>query len=545
MLRSHVATTSDCPSGGGVGWAGLTTPVHIGNDEPLTSFRFVQVSIGQGGTSAQLHGHELGHALQYGTYGFNGLSGFYNQTIDANESSADVHGFRYQGLPVGYDCSAYDHVHYLHYAAIPDLQTNKAIGDCHQWLLSRTGTPYTYHGVSVAPVPLTAFDQVWYRAMDLYFTGGNDYFDWWNQQIVAARDLYGPGSATYNSYVAARDAVGGWTPNATLTTSTGSSLGGLSSVDERIAAVGPTASAARTPCIFFRTSTNIRWSCRESTGWRAAATLNSASDPAVSEPAATFRWENNRNMVYVFWTGTDSHIRYRTLDTTTYAVSGPLEMGTAHIATGAVAVAPIYETAALDRVMVVYHPSAHPSFFYATWVGSTTATDLGPSFDSSIAPAMVGFPYYDRVYFVRPDSSGAHNIRYTSYSIAGGWSTTALSISDLYSGISGMPAGVVSSDHAVALAQFQRGGTPRLRMAFTTNVGTVGGQRELWYATLIELSPGVLWVDLSNQPRAVPLEAAGPGMMQSPGGLTVDSSYTSIWSFWGTIKPAGWQSFSN
>ena len=103
MLRSHVATGSDCA--GGVPWAGLTEPMHVGTSGG-TVFPFVQVSIGNGGTSAWLHGHELGHALQYGTYGFNGLSGFYGQTIDVLESHADLHGFRYQAMPMGYDCSA-------------------------------------------------------------------------------------------------------------------------------------------------------------------------------------------------------------------------------------------------------------------------------------------------------------------------------------------------------------------------------------------------------------------------------------------------------
>jgi len=221
-------------------------------------------------------------------------------------------------------------------------------------------------------------------------------------------------------------------------------------------------------------------------------------------------------------------------------------MGASNLAVGPVAAAPLYESLSQDRLMVMYHPVVGPSWFYSTYIGFAGApSDMGQPFDSAVAPALVGFPYYGRVYFMRPDSTPGNNIRYTSYTMAGGWNLTPYSLSDTFAGFSGMPVGVMSSDRPVALAQFQRGATPHLRMMFTTTTGTVGRQRELWYATLKEAAPGVLSPELVPLNRAVPMAAVGASMMQSPGGLTADHTGTTLWNFWGPLKISGWQSFSD
>jgi len=276
MLRANIVTSA---------FAGRAQPRYVGASA-ITDYPFSQVSIADGAAGVWLDGHELGHALQYGAYAFNGLGGFYNQTVDIPENHADVHAHRYQGLAVGPDaCATYDNVHYNQYRAVPDLQTNKLVGDCHDWLLSRVGSPYSYRGTTVTPVSASAFDQVWYRA-NMGFAG--------------------------------------------------------------------------------------------------------------------------------------------------------------------------------------------------------TRSDMGQPFDSAVAPALVGFPYYGRVYFIRPDSTPGNNIRYTSYTMAG-----------------------------------------------------------LWYATLKEAGPGVLIPELVPLNRAVPMAAAGSPMMQSPGGLTADYTGTTLWNFWGPLKISGWQSFSD
>ena len=486
----------------------------------------VSVAINGEGASPQLHGHEFGHMLQYGTRTADGTS-FYGQGVDAMEHNADVHGFRYRGLRLGagYDCTT-DRSHYTRFSSANAGQSNKYIGNCHGWLMHKAGGATTHYGVPVTPQSTKVYDQTWFATLDDHFATSHTYFDWWNDMVQGAADVYGF-SSPYFTALEARDAIGGWTDYQPVAT-------GVQSQD-RYAAVTIDGDAD-TPCVFYRFSTGgpdstIGYSCRDGAGWTVYSDFNDASiDPAASEPTATYRYESGNTVIYVAWAGTDNRIHYRTFEPATHTIGPPQDMGSNHQTGGAVAVSPVYETVASDRIVVVYHPLAHPTWFYSTYIGSTSAgVDMGPEFDSDADPALTPFPYYSRLYFVRPDamsSSTPGRIRYSSYTMAGGWEAatdlTASFETDTY-----IAAGAVTSDRGVALTAYGRTSN-RLRMTWVTPTSA-----ELWYATLSESSPGVLERDGY---RAVPL-APTAGAARSAGGLATGSDGFPMFHFSGQGSP--------
>lgn len=435
-------------------------------------------------------------------------------------------------------------------------QGNKHIGDCHGWLMMRSGSPTVHYGVTVSPTTAASYDQVTYRALDVYFTGGDDYFDWWNQMIVSASDLYGLWSDPHKTALAARDAIGGWTGLQTLPV-------GVTGVhtNDRFAAVGWDG-APRGPCVFYRYSgstTQIYYSCRDTSGWSSAAPFNDVGvDPAASEPTAAYRYESG-HFIYVLWRGTDDRIHYRLFDPQTLTIGPSLDLGGSanRLTSGPVAAASIFESASTDRLVIVYHPKSQPTWYFATHLGSSTVTDLGPAVDATSDPTLVAFPYFEwttgtnRIYFVRPDatwSATPGHLRHLSYSLAGGWSSTPQSLTDQFSGEPGMLANVVRTDRGVALAEYNRStGTTRLRMAFVTTGDETGGQRELWYATFRQSTPGTL--ERAPGYRAVPLAPVGSGTHQSAGGLALGTERSPLYHFWGDSGPVGklasWQTFSD
>ena len=467
----------------------------------------VSVAIRAGAAGSQLHGHELGHMLQYGMLVEDGPS-FHNQEIAAREHNADAHSFRYRGLSMGagYNCSGPDLFHYTRFLSANTFQANKFIGNCHGWLMHQpTGTTSNY-GVSVTPMTPSMYDQVWYANLKNHHSTSDSLFDWWNDMIQAAADVYGF-TAPYFTAVAARDAIGGWTDVRSVST-------GVQPEDRYAAAT--IQGNANTPCVFYRYSggtEQIAYSCRDGAGWTTYANFNDTSvDPAASEPTATYRYENGTTLIYVAWAGTDDRIHYRTFDPTANVIGPAQDMGAAHQTDSAVAIAPVLESGAIDRLVVVYHPLAHPTWFYWTYVGSTSpGVDMGPAFDSDADPALVPFPYYSRLYFVRPDSMSSPSpgrLRYTSYTMAGGWES-ATDLTALFESDSFIAPGAVTSDRGVALTVSGRTAN-RLRMTWVTP-----STAEIWYATLSESSPGVLERD---DYRAVPL-APTTGAARSAGGL--------------------------
>ncbi len=479
----------------------------------------VAVRVGQ--ANPQLHGHEFGHLLQYGTRADDGSS-FYHQGRDAMEHNADVHGFRYRDLRLSapYDCSLTDYAHYTRFRSANADQSNKFIGNCHGWLMQRGGAATTHYGVAVSPLPPSDYDQTWFATLDDHFSTSHTYFDWWNDMIEGAADVYGF-TAPYFTALDARDAIGGWTDFQPVSTGV--------MPEERYAAVTIDGNAD-TPCVFYRflgASPSIGYSCRDGAGWTPYAEFNDASvDPAASEPTATYRYESGDTVVYVAWAGTDDRIHYRTLEPSTNTIGVPQDMGVAHQTDRPVAIAPVFESASTDRIVVVYHPISQPTWFYSTYIGSTApAVDMGPDFDSDAAPALTPYPYYSRLYFVRPDSMSSPTpgrIRYSSYTMAGGWENatdlTGLFESDIF-----IATGAVASDRAVALTAYGRT-TDRLRMTWVTP-----SSAELWYATLSESSPGVLQRDGY---RAVPL-APTAGAARSAGGLAPGSGGSMLFHFTG------------
>ena len=502
----------------GAWFAGVALPRDLDSDGVYDT---ASVGILDGATNPFLNGHEFGHILQFGTR-TNGGPSFRNQGIDAMEHNADVHGHRYQGLSLsaGYDCAGTDLRNYGQFRSFNAGQSNKFIGNCHGWLMHQAGSAVSHYGVSVTPQTPAVYDQIWFRALDDYFATSDDYFDWWNHIISAAFDLYGFGAEMFTA-LDARDAIGGWTDFQGVASAVGTK--------QRIAAVS-WAGGTNVPCAFYRpsiASQTVLYTCRNGSGWTTYAPFNDTSiDPAVSEPAATFRYESGQIRIYVAWRGTDDRIHYRTLDPATMTIGAPQDLGPSHLTSGVPAIAPVFESGALDRLMVVYHPLAHPTWFFSTYVGSPSpAVDLGPSLDSDADPALTAYPYWDRVYFVRPDSMSSSTpgrLRYTSFTMTGGWEATT-DLTALFETDTNIDPSAVTSDRAVSLAEYGRTSN-RLRMTYIPPGGS-----ELWFATLTETSPGVLGRDGY---RPVPM-ATTAGASQSAGGLAAGPSGIPLYHFWG------------
>ena len=479
-----------------------------------------------------LIGHELGHALQYGLWGEgSGSAGFWAQGATAREHNADVHGYRYRNLPLGplHDCSSPYWQHYSLFNTVNGLplqEVNKYIADCHGALTAHAGSgSVTHYGVTAAPMTFAQYDAIWFTAIDLFGSGGGDLFEWWADLEFAAYLHSGYGAA-YHTALHASDAIGSFGPlvpiNGTFATAESPALVSWSG-------------GTRGPCAFFRTtlaSTLIQYSCFDTAagGWSAPVAVNNATtDPAYSAPAASLRYESGTQYIYVLWRGAGNRIRYRRLDRTVW----PLGIGAAqalsatYLTLGPVAAAPILETGPLDRLVVVYHPVGASDYFYSTYLGSTSLpTDLGPSYDSTVAPALAAFPYPSRIYLVRPDdplSATPGTMRAGSYSLAGGWQPTSSNVSNLFAFEPTMLSNVVRSAAPVALTQYNlTPGVNRLRMAYLTRPAETGAP-EVWYVALEEnASTGVLrraYGPGGLPYNAVPLDPAGS--IGTPGALAV------------------------
>lgn len=68
-------------------------------------------------------------------------------------------------------------------------------------------TSPTCNGSSITGIGRAAASQIWYRALDIYFTSSTTYPQARTATLNAARDLYGAGSAEYNAVAAAWSAV--------------------------------------------------------------------------------------------------------------------------------------------------------------------------------------------------------------------------------------------------------------------------------------------------------------------------------------------------
>jgi hypothetical protein len=66
----------------------------------------------------------------------------------------------------------------------------------------------THYGTTVTSIGYSAVEKIWYRALTSYFTTQSDFADARNGTLQAAADLYGSGSAEYNSVADAWAAVG-------------------------------------------------------------------------------------------------------------------------------------------------------------------------------------------------------------------------------------------------------------------------------------------------------------------------------------------------
>ncbi|HVH99006.1 MAG TPA: hypothetical protein VM869_09860 [Enhygromyxa sp.] len=488
-------------------------------------------SINDGSASDGLLGHELGHVLQYGSWIDDGsFDSMYGTAGAAMESNADWHSYRYLDDPIYSACTSSDLTHYTHLWTSPGTffaQVNKYIGNCQGWLMSQALFGNWWHrGVTTTPIAPADFDKVWYRALDVYHHTSDDYFTWWDSLGAAAFDVFG-WSAALDAAVDSTDAVGRWTAPDEL-------MADLRP-DERYASLS-WAGASHGPCLFYRPtwdSTRIMYQCRwNGTTWFQTTPLNDpAVDPAASEPATAYRYESGKIYGYVLWRGTDDRIHYRRFDLDTLTKGPPGDLGPGHLTSGPVAAASVWETAFVDRLVIVYHPKDHPTWFYWTYLGSPSAgVDMGPSFDTDAPPAMAAYPYPGRAYFVRPNFAGgttSRRLRYASYTFTGGW-TAATDLTALYDADTHMLPGVVRTDRGVSLAAYGAS-DERLRMSFVT-LPLTSGDRELWLATLRESTVGVLG---REDYRAVPLESLTPYTSQSAGALAPDPMGAPLWHFWG------------
>ena len=535
-------------------YGGIAHRIDVNHDGTLdTAWVTIQENPDrQESESILLHGHELGHVLQFGTELDNGL-GFWSQGYQNDESNADFHSFAYAGLPLGglppasegYRCGLAQLNHYTDYNTANVGQQNKFISTCNAWLISQnTGAPITHYGVTVPALPAATaqatYEQIAYRTLDVYWQTTGTMSTWWNQELSSAYDLHGF-TAPYYTTQAAGDAIGRWT-----------GLGGVGSsvaLADRFASVSFPGST-RSPCVFYRPTAGgnqIVYQCYNAGYWTAATNFNNvAVDPTTTEPAVSMRYELGSNVAYVFWVGTGSRIYYRRFDPATFTIGASANFGASVLAQGALAAAPVYESGSYDRVVVVvYHPSTSSTSYSWTYLGSATGTAMGATYNSDTPPALVGYPYYDRIYFLRGDAAASatpRHIKYASYVLSGGWSTMQ-DITPLWASDTFVVPNVVRTDRGVSLASYGRT-QQRLRMSYVTMGDGTGGARQLWYVTLREnpSMPGTLQTDAY---RPVPMAALGASTPSSSGGLGVMGAGYPLVHFWATPKIYEWRTFSD
>ena len=105
----------------------------------------------------------------------------------------------------------------LRYSAASNAWTSRATVPSTSFSLSSPNRPMrklrnpspspTCNGTSVAGIGRSKAQQVWYRALTVYFTSTTDYAGARTATLAAARDLYGSGSAEVAAVAAAWSAV--------------------------------------------------------------------------------------------------------------------------------------------------------------------------------------------------------------------------------------------------------------------------------------------------------------------------------------------------
>jgi hypothetical protein len=524
-----------------------------------TIFDVVQANIKTGEAGPQLDGHELGHALWHGTADPTGTGpgSFWHQSGSVNEHLADVNGWRYRGSELlhPYDCDEADSRHYTQLMTLDPSQLNKFIGNCNGWLMHQHqvdqdpgtgGYQYTHYGVTVTSTIARWYDNTWYKALSTYMDPSFDYFDWWQFQVQAAYDLYGFGSPYYAALYA-RDAIGSWTAFskiASVNVRSGDRIGAASWVG-----------ASKGPCIFYRrpsSTAQIYYACywppNPPAPWITGLFNNVSVDPAASEPYATYGYFWYKDVIWVFWRGTDNRIRFRLLDVDTMTISDPYDLGSQMLTSSVPAAAPIQQPDGYDRIVVVFHPLSHPTYFYWTYIGDPDpdGADMGAAFDSDVPPSLVSYPHPNRIYFLRANfNTGSYprHILYASYTVSGGWTTpsnTTTNLTALYNADGHVLTDIVRTDKGLALAEYSRSGAKRLNFFFVT----YRSPQELWHGSLAESSPGVL---STGGYRAVPQDALGGSTSQAAGGLAPSTGGTMLWHFWMPSSSflSFWRKYSN
>lgn len=419
---------------------------------------------------------------------------------------------------------------------LPLGQANRRIGNCQGWLMSQVVLPsWTHYGVKTVPTGRTEYEDIWFRAFDVYQGTSDGYFEWWDALTVAAFDLYG-WSPPFFAAGNAADAIGMWTGFTPLWETP--------NPDDRHAAAS-VPFATYSPCVFYRPSWSteqILFQCKHPNYWGQAQPFNDIGiDPAASEPSATIREESGTTYIYVHWRGTDNRIHYRRFDASTMSIGPPLDLGSAHLTSGSVVTAAVDSGGATERLLVVYHPLAASTWFYWTYHGAGSFfQDLGLYYDSNVDATLATYPYRGRIYFIRPDASwsGTPNvIRYASYTPAAGfdpapWAGSLHDLSGLYTDPDILPEAVFTDRSISAVAYSRSPADPRLRLTYATPP-LPGVGRELWYMTLIEWpsTPGTLDPHVY---RAVPLATINSLTSQSAGGLAPHPWGWPLYHFWGS-----------
>lgn len=216
----------------------MVANVHYGTNYNNAFWNGTRVTFGDGnGTtfsplvSLDVVGHEITHGLTQKTAGL-----IYSKESGAlNESFSDIFGTMveyYAGLNpdflIGEDCYTPgtsgdalrsmvnpplygDPDHYSNrYTGTSDnggVHTNSGIPNNAFYLLAQGGTNGTSH-LSVAGIGRAKAAAIFFRALTVYMTASDRFIDARRWTLQAARDLYGLGSAEYNSVAQAWRAVG-------------------------------------------------------------------------------------------------------------------------------------------------------------------------------------------------------------------------------------------------------------------------------------------------------------------------------------------------
>jgi hypothetical protein len=478
----------------------------------------VSVHINTDCHSKWLAGHEYGHTLQIHDVE-EASSSFYGQWGAIGEYMADIDGYRVADFWEPGGCGLATTGHWRLYKTVITDQSNKYIGDCSAWLLGQTevdqdpGTPgyqYAYHGVTTTSLPLTDYEDIWYRTQKYYTTTYERYNTHRSDMVRSAQELFGTYSSQALQTFNAMDAIGTWTAEGYITQE-------YLVQDLRPAAGTVTGGGEERLYVFYRKQPAserkiyYRYLVTGAASWSAEYIFDDGTSyPIESEPVVALRQNGSVQELWVAWRNYNNN---RIMARNISYYSGSWHISTAYgfnaYTVDSPAIASLNIGSPYERVYVVFRKDGNPTQLYYSYLGLSTPVSMGSSYRTDVAPSMVtyGTGSTKRLYVfftgVEPDD----DVYYGSYAYGGSWSSR-VNVTDIYDAIPQVITGITRTEKPLALGVYGLTQT-RLHVASLT----ISPQYETWMYALYETSPGVLGT--YNQ-WAVP-QRSSPGWSASAG----------------------------